>query len=294
MSQGPKLSLPRHDGDGGRTPYVIALLVQIAIIGAVSSAVSVPLIYLVRYERAHPTVAEHVTYVNTAPVETPVRPPRDTAMARRTPPPASVPPPQVAPPSSPPAVPPATPPITIPLGVTPPVASGGGRDTSSKGNGGGGNARSVPGSFDPRLLGLGGPPNPDAPLRGSRPSNDSTMRAWVKEYWDSLAHAQGGPHKSPQDWTFDRNGKKYGLDPSYIYFGKYKLPTVLLALLPIYVQSNPTVGQRNRELDAMRTDIMFQAMRALNEDDFNAAVKALRDRKEAEHAAQVAKEKPPP
>jgi hypothetical protein len=133
-------------------------------------------------------------------------------------------------------------------------------------------------------------------LHLTSPSADSTMHAWVREYWDSVAKVQGTSGKRATDWTVERNGKKYGLDPNYVYFGKYKLPTILLALLPIYTQSNPTMGDRNRQLDIMRQDIMFQAMRAENAGDFNAAVKAIRARKEAEHQAELLKaaNKPPP
>ena len=80
--RGPRLSLPKHDDGGSRTPYVVALTLQIVVIVLVFSLVSVPLIYLVRREYGTAPVAERVTYVHQEPV--PVRPvvPRDTASAR--------------------------------------------------------------------------------------------------------------------------------------------------------------------------------------------------------------------
>jgi hypothetical protein len=180
-----------------------------------------------------------------------------------------------------------TPPVEIPAGVTPPRATSG--DTVDKRIvGRGGIPGLSPGFVDPRLLGIAPVVPYDGPVRLSVPSTDSAVRSWVRSYWDSIAVVQANS-KNPQDWTVEHNGKKYGMDPQFIYFGKFRLPTMLLALLPIYTQANPSASQRNRELESMRRDIMFQAMRAGNEEDFGAAVKALRARKEAEHQADLAK-----
>jgi hypothetical protein len=90
------------------------------------------------------------------------------------------------------------------------------------------------------------------------------------------------------DWTIRRGESRYGIDPGYIYFGKYKLPTALLALLPISTLANPTTYERNKALNAMREDIMYHSMRAQNVDDFNASVKRIHNRIEQERAAKKA------
>jgi hypothetical protein len=128
-----------------------------------------------------------------------------------------------------------------------------------------------------------GPNIPERPL-----PTDSITRSWIQTYWDSLARQQANAH-NPLDWTFDRNGTKYGLDPQYIYFGKFKIPTMLLALLPISTLANPTVADRRRALESMRWEIQYQAMRAVNDEAFNEAIKELRARKEREHEAAVKK-----
>jgi hypothetical protein len=97
---------------------------------------------------------------------------------------------------------------------------------------------------------------------------------------DSLAIAQRG--RKPGDWTVERGGKKYGIDQRNIYLGSITLPTALLALLPINRQANPTEIGRERSLALMSADIHYQAERAITEDEFKAAVKRIRDRKERE------------
>ena len=93
------------------------------------------------------------------------------------------------------------------------------------------------------------------------------------------------------DQTFDRNGKKYGIDPKMIRLGDFSIPTALLALLPMNnVQANPTGIERARRLSSMRTEIMEQADRRARDDDFYAAVRALRLRKEKERAEAAARQ----
>ena len=46
----------------------------------------------------------------------------------------------------------------------------------------------------------------------------------------------------PGDWTFERNGKKWGVDGSKIYLGKFWIPSAVLAALPIRV-----AGQSGRD-----------------------------------------------
>jgi hypothetical protein len=99
----------------------------------------------------------------------------------------------------------------------------------------------------------------------------------------------GGRH--PGDWTFEKGGKRYGADQQWIYFGKFKIPTALLALLPLNGVGNPTVASRNSQLDYMHSDIQYEAQRSLNEDEFRDAVKRIRERKEREHEAKVEEEK---
>jgi hypothetical protein len=84
------------------------------------------------------------------------------------------------------------------------------------------------------------------------------------------------------DWTVDRNGKKYGIDPGYIRLGNFSIPTAVLAMLPFNVQANPIAMERARRLNSLREEIQTQAARSIRDDEFRKAVNALRERKERE------------
>jgi hypothetical protein len=97
---------------------------------------------------------------------------------------------------------------------------------------------------------------------------------------DSVALAARA--SAPPDWTFERGGKKYGIDRNKIYLGPVSLPTALLALLPLNTQGNPTAYERERALSAMSADIRYHAQQAVTDDEFKAAVRRIRERKERE------------
>ncbi|MFL5576200.1 MAG: hypothetical protein ACJ79S_09575 [Gemmatimonadaceae bacterium] len=115
---------------------------------------------------------------------------------------------------------------------------------------------------------------------------DSSLTARLRAHRDSLAVVAHVPSKAERgDWTVERDGKKYGIDQKFIHLGKFSLPTAALALLPLNTQANPIAARREQALDRMRADIQFQAQRAMNEEEFRDAVKAIRERKERERAA---------
>lgn len=99
---------------------------------------------------------------------------------------------------------------------------------------------------------------------------------------DSLARMYPDGARRPGDWTVNLGGQKYGIDGGMIRLGKFSLPTAAIAMLPLNVQANPIAMERARRLDAMRAEIQTQAMRAMRDDEFYAAVRALRERKERE------------
>jgi len=114
---------------------------------------------------------------------------------------------------------------------------------------------------------------------------DSLIASGVGAYNDSIAAAGRLPGWEQGDWTVERNGKKYGIDPKYIRLGPVSIPTALLAMLPLNLTGNPTVQERNRSLNYMHRDITEHAQQAINEADFNKAVRSIRERKERERAA---------
>jgi hypothetical protein len=149
--------------------------------------------------------------------------------------------------------------------------------------GSGGATQGVRPSFsDPRVWA------PPAPIvvapRTPTQRMDSAIAAIVQTVEDSLARLP--QERAPGDWTFRRNGKKYGIDGSLIHLGDFSLPTAILALLPLNATANPSAVERDRRLNIMRGEIQAQVARAARDDDFYRAVKALRERKEKEREEQ--------
>ena len=182
-------------------------------------------------------------------------------------------------------------PSEVPTGVPPAAAPPATPAPEPGGSGplvgaGGPTAGVRPSYSDPRLWVAPGPvvsaPGPAAEHL------DSALAARIRAHNDSLALLAAGARK-PGDWTFERGGKKYGIDQKYIHLGDFQIPTAVLAMLPLNVQANPTALERERQLNAMHSDIAFQAQRAMNEEDFRAAVKRIRERKDRERAEAAAK-----
>jgi len=116
---------------------------------------------------------------------------------------------------------------------------------------------------------------------------DSVVTADITRARDSIAANAYTPNKFERgDWTFEKNGKKYGIDKSAIRLGPVSIPTALLGLLPLNAQGNPIAAQRDREMASLRQEILYQSQRSLNEQEFRKAVKALRERKERERQQQ--------
>ena len=147
--------------------------------------------------------------------------------------------------------------------------------------GGGGNLRGVQPAFgDGRLWAETGP------LIGA-PKTDDERRASVfasrlGRYQDSLNLAergQVGPGERPA-WIFNRGGQEYGIDKNKIRLGKFSLPSALLYQLPL-ARYQGDIGKQ-RERDMMTAEMFDQSHRRLNEEQFRAAVKAIRARKERE------------
>ncbi|GAC1651816.1 MAG: hypothetical protein NVS4B3_13100 [Gemmatimonadaceae bacterium] len=107
---------------------------------------------------------------------------------------------------------------------------------------------------------------------------DSLLAARIGPITDSLAQVAAAARKG-SDWTFERNGKKYGLDQQGLHIGDFTVPRFLL---PTFQQPNALYLERDRQIALMRREIQENAQRALNEDEFRKAVRAIRERKERE------------
>jgi hypothetical protein len=166
---------------------------------------------------------------------------------------------------------------TVPVQPAPAVEEGG----SGPLVGTGGPARGIrPTYSDPRVWAA--PGDIVAAPKSAKEKMDSAIASIIAPYNDSVAAAAGG--RQPGDWTFERGGKKYGIDPKWIRLGKVSIPTAVLALLPMNTTANPTMSDRNKLQNQLHADIFWNAQRGMNEADFKKAVKSIRERKEREKA----------
>ena len=167
----------------------------------------------------------------------------------------------------------------VPAETAPAVESEGG---SGPLVGGGGPTRGIrPTYTGPRVWGAPGE-IVTAP-KSAKEKLDSAIVSIIAPFNDSIAVAAG--RKKPGDWTIERGGGKWGIDPQFIRLGKISIPTAVLALLPINQQANPTALERNKLQNQLHADIFWNAQRGMNEADFKKAVKSIRERKERERKA---------
>ena len=148
--------------------------------------------------------------------------------------------------------------------------------------GGGGPTKGIrPNYTDPRVWAA--PGDIVTAPKNAKEKLNSVVASIIQPFNDSMAVVAG--QRKPGDWTFEKDGRKYGIDEKFIRLGKVSIPTALLALLPINTTGNPTMNDRNRMQNRLHSDIFWQAQRGMNEADFKKAVKSIRERKERERAA---------
>jgi hypothetical protein len=177
------------------------------------------------------------------------------------------------------------PPTTIPTGIPPippPSVSPGAISGTPNGTGGApvGFATGVePAMPDPRIELR--PSGLRLPLSMAQ-KNDSAVKAIYLAYREAEIEAAEHRGRSPRDWTMSHDGQKYGLDSQYIYLGKFKIPSAILAALPINrggVEGSRIIEARNASW--IQNDIYTHAQ-GMSEDDFRAAVKRIRERMDRE------------
>ncbi|MGH7562386.1 MAG: hypothetical protein ACRENB_15370 [Gemmatimonadales bacterium] len=108
---------------------------------------------------------------------------------------------------------------------------------------------------------------------------DSAVSAIVQEYIDSVLNAPAPAGAQPPSWTTQIFGKTFGLDSRYIYLGGLKIPSAILALLPINTGNNVDLVAARR-LTAIREDLQYAAQRAQTMEDFKRAIREIREERE--------------
>ena len=272
-----------------RRALVVAVALHIVLGAALVRVLMIPLHGRpwFSFDRGARPVVEKLTFVQT-PAGAPQAP--RVGPVKRSP----VTPPPIVAPSPPTVVAPSAVPNQLPPAPTKPrVAAetpGVGPVTATGGPASG--AR--PEYYGPRVWVPAAPPDAGPPPTLAD-RLDATTHAMFDRMNDSLA--QLGTPRKPGDWTGKIGGNKYGVDQQYIYLGPIKIPTAILAILPVNtVTGNPTAAANERLLSLRAADIQYQAQRQMDEDQFHKAVKEVRQREERKHEQQLKDRKsaPPP
>lgn len=120
---------------------------------------------------------------------------------------------------------------------------------------------------------------------------DSAVTAIIQAFLDSLAMDPAAQAARPPDWTTHIAGAKFGLDSKWIYVAGLKIPTALLALLPLPPGNEQKAFDRSGEL---YRDLRQAAQRAANLEEFKKTIKEIRERTEAERQFKKNQRTPPP
>jgi hypothetical protein len=110
---------------------------------------------------------------------------------------------------------------------------------------------------------------------------DSAVTAIVQGYLDSIAADPASRNTGLPSWTTTVAGKKFGLDSSHIYVAGLKIPSAVLALIPIPAGNLDQNRAYNHLMD-LRSDLYYAAQQSQNLQEFKAMIRDMRLRKERE------------
>ena len=122
---------------------------------------------------------------------------------------------------------------------------------------------------------------------------DSAITALTQRYIDAMADELRDQPPALPSWVTTVGDQEVGIDSRFIHLGPLKVPTFLLALLPINVQPHPTQAAMVRKLNSMREDLLTAGRRSANLAEFKEAVRALREQKESEAEFERNRRTPP-
>ncbi len=121
---------------------------------------------------------------------------------------------------------------------------------------------------------------------------DSMLRLAVDQYLEQRRTATELSAR-PSKWSTELFGQTVGIDQTWIQLGPVKLPTALLALLPINFQGNPTEAARASRLQLMREDLMIAARRDAGLDGLREAGRQIREEVESRREFERNRRTPP-
>jgi hypothetical protein len=110
---------------------------------------------------------------------------------------------------------------------------------------------------------------------------DSAVSAIVQAYIDSVVAAPAPLDARAPAWTTQIAGRTFGIDQHNIYLGGLKIPSAVLALLPLPSFGNIDLRQAHR-LNDIRADLQYAAQRAQTMEEFRQAIREVRERRDRE------------
>jgi hypothetical protein len=142
----------------------------------------------------------------------------------------------------------------------------------------------TPSYNDPRIWNTPSGFTPPAPTRAEE--LQEYLARGIQQHLDSLNALP--KERDPRDWTKEIGGQKYGMDSKWVYVGPVKVPSFLLAALPMKAQANPTVTDRNRRINEMSSEI--EERRSL-ELDSRDEIRRINERMDRQRAAKLKEKK---
>jgi hypothetical protein len=122
---------------------------------------------------------------------------------------------------------------------------------------------------------------------------DSAVTAIVQAYLDSIASDPASQHTGLPSWTTNVAGKKFGLDSSHVYIAGLKIPSAVLALIPIPA-GNLDQNRAYNHLMELRSDLYYAAQQSQNLQEFKDMIRDMRLRKEREEEFERNQRTAPP
>ncbi len=118
---------------------------------------------------------------------------------------------------------------------------------------------------------------------------DSAVTVTIQAFLDSIAREPKDPNA---EWSAEVAGKKFGLSGKYLTVAGLRIPAAVLALLPIGGGFNQL--KAFDRTDDLLADLRQAALRAETTDQFKAAIRDLRRRKDEQRDFEQNQRMPPP
>ena len=128
------------------------------------------------------------------------------------------------------------------------------------------------------------------PANGAGAVGDA-VRGMVGVALDSAAREEATRPPAVPVWKGSVAGAEFGLEGPWVILAGVKIPAAVLGLLPVSVGApSPDQWEDARLLADRRADIERAAVRAGYQDDYRAAIRNIRERREAERALHQAQQ----